>query len=170
MSAACSRVTVSFELYSETMHLSGHNMTARTAPAAAKNRQPISLRRRRFGVAAVVAPAIMFFSQCALADEGGVSFWVPGFFGSLAATPQQPGWSVTSILYNTNVSATGNAALAREITIGQFNPAVNTSVSASIRANVTLEMVAPTYVFATPFLGGQAAISVLGLVGVNDTH
>ena len=106
----------------------------------------------------------------ARADEGGVSFWIPGFFGSLAATPQQPGWSVTSILYNTNVSATGNAALAREITIGQFNPAVNASVSASIRANVTLEMVAPTYVFATPFLGGQAAISVLGLVGVNDTH
>ena len=25
------------------------------------------------------------------ADENGISFWVPGFFGSLAATPQQPG-------------------------------------------------------------------------------
>jgi hypothetical protein len=30
------------------------------------------------------------------ADEHGVSFWIPGFFGSLAATPQQPGWSLTS--------------------------------------------------------------------------
>jgi hypothetical protein len=26
------------------------------------------------------------------ADEGGLSFWVPGFFGSLAATPQTPGF------------------------------------------------------------------------------
>ena len=28
------------------------------------------------------------------ADEGGVSFWLPGIYGSLAATPQQPGWSL----------------------------------------------------------------------------
>jgi hypothetical protein len=34
----------------------------------------------------------------ARADEDGVSFWIPGFFGSLAAVPQQPGWSLTSIL------------------------------------------------------------------------
>lgn len=103
-------------------------------------------------------------------DEDGVSFWVPGFFGSLAATPQQPGWSVTSILYNTNVSATGNAAIARAVTIGQFNPAVDVSVNASVRSNVALEMVIPSYVFATPFLGGQAAVSLLGLYGINDTH
>src|SRR5208282_5719864 len=31
--------------------------------------------------------------QAGLADEGGVSFWIPGLFGSLAATPQQAGWS-----------------------------------------------------------------------------
>jgi hypothetical protein len=30
----------------------------------------------------------MMFSSKALADENGISFWVPGFFGSLAATPQ----------------------------------------------------------------------------------
>jgi hypothetical protein len=43
----------------------------------------------------------------ALADEDGVSFWIPGFFGSLAATPQQPGWSLISIYYHTDVSASG---------------------------------------------------------------
>ena len=32
------------------------------------------------------------------ADENGISFWVPGFFGSLAATPQQPGWSLATDL------------------------------------------------------------------------
>jgi hypothetical protein len=51
----------------------------------------------------------------ARADEDGTSFWIPGFFGSLAAAPQQPGWSLTSILYNTNVSASGNAVVAREM-------------------------------------------------------
>jgi hypothetical protein len=38
--------------------------------------------------------------QTSLADEGGVSFWVPGFFGSLAATPQQPGFSFATIFYH----------------------------------------------------------------------
>lgn len=123
-----------------------------------------------------MAAACLALALCASAatitraDEDGVSFWIPGFFGSLAATPQQPGWSVASILYNTNVSATGNAAVARAITIGQFNPAVDVNVNASVRANVTLDMVIPSYVFATPFLGGQASISLLGLYGVNDTH
>ena len=34
-----------------------------------------------------------------LADEGGVSFWVPGFIASLAATPQVPGFSFANIVY-----------------------------------------------------------------------
>jgi hypothetical protein len=66
------------------------------------------------------ATAILAFAtvasapRMASADEGGVSFWLPGFFGSLAAAPQQPGWSVTNIYYHTSVSAGGDVALARE--------------------------------------------------------
>jgi hypothetical protein len=105
----------------------------------------------------------------ASADEDGVSFWIPGFFGSLAAAPQQPGWSAAAINYYTDVSASGNAALSREITIGQFNPTVNASVSANIRAKADLGIFAPSYVFATPFLGGQASASLLMLYGTNDT-
>jgi len=55
-----------------------------------------------------------------LADEDGISFWIPGFFGSLAAVPQQPGWSLTAINYYENVSASGNVAVASEIGLGQF--------------------------------------------------
>jgi hypothetical protein len=40
----------------------------------------------------------------ALADEGGVSFWLPGQFGSLAAVPQQPGWSFADVYYHTSVA------------------------------------------------------------------
>ena len=39
------------------------------------------------------------------ADEGGVSFWLPGQFGSLAAVPAQPGWAFADILYFTDVRA-----------------------------------------------------------------
>jgi len=35
--------------------------------------------------------ALACLASGAKADEGGVSFWLPGFFGSLAAAPQQPG-------------------------------------------------------------------------------
>jgi hypothetical protein len=105
----------------------------------------------------------------ARADEDGVSFWIPGFFGSLAAAPQQPGWSLTSILYNTNVSASGNAAVAREITIGRFNPTINVSANAHVHADATVGFLAPSYVFATPFLGGQASATLLFGYGNNDT-
>lgn len=105
----------------------------------------------------------------ARADEDGVSFWIPGFFGSLAAAPLQPGWSVTSMLYNTNVSASGDAAVAREITIGRFNPTVDISVNANVRANATIGFLAPSYTFATPFLGGQASAYLLVGYGNNDT-
>ena len=40
--------------------------------------------------AAILGLAVHGIPNDARADEGGVSFWVPGFFGSLAATPQQP--------------------------------------------------------------------------------
>src|ERR1700730_19072500 len=95
-------------------------MTARIALAAAKSGRPISGHRRRLGVAVIVlAPLIMLFSHCALADESGVIFWVPGFFGSLAAAPQQPGWSLATIYYHTSVSAGGDVARAREFPLGR---------------------------------------------------
>jgi hypothetical protein len=119
--------------------------------------------------ACVAFTAVASTTTRSLADEDGVSFWIPGFFGSLAAAPQQPGWAMTSIFYNTNVSASGNAALAREITIGDFNPKINVSVNASVHADVTVGFVMPSYTFATPFLGGQASAFLLVGYGNNDT-
>jgi hypothetical protein len=37
------------------------------------------------------------------ADENGVSFGLPGLFGSLAAVPQQPGWALTVTNYYDSV-------------------------------------------------------------------
>src|SRR6202795_4941340 len=147
-------------------------MTARIALAAAKSERPISAHRRTAGMAAgVLASAIMLFSQCALADEGGVSFWVPGFFGTLAAAPQQPGWSLANIYYHTSVSAGGDVALAREFQIGQVpaNVTATARLNASVNATGDLGFVIPTYVFATPVLGGQASVSLVSAYGVVST-
>jgi hypothetical protein len=50
-------------------------------------------------VVLAISAAIFSIPKSAFADEDGTSFWIPGFFGSLAATPQQPGWSLTAINY-----------------------------------------------------------------------
>jgi len=111
-----------------------------------------------------------FATTQAFADESGVSFWIPGFFGSLAAVPSQAsGWSVTSIYYHTSVSAGGDVARAREITIGRIPANLNVNVNANVNANVDLGLVAGTYTFATPVLGGQASASLLGVYGSNST-
>jgi hypothetical protein len=153
-------------------------MLVLSATFGAKRRGGLSMHRSQYhrrpflASAAVVlafSAAIFLIPKSALADESGTSFWIPGFFGSLAAAPQQPGWSLTSMLYNTNVSASGNAAVAREITIGRFNPTINISVDAHVHADATIGFVAPSYTFATPFLGGQASAFLLVGYGNNDT-
>jgi hypothetical protein len=108
-------------------------------------------------------------SQTAMADEGGVSFWIPGFFGSLAAVPQQPGWSLENIFYNTNVKGGGDVALAREFEIGKVPLNFSGTASASVKADVSIDVPIPLYSFATPVLGGQLTVGMLGIYGRNDT-
>jgi hypothetical protein len=114
--------------------------------------------------------AIACATASARADEGGVSFWVPGLFGSLAAAPQVPGWQFAAINYYTNVSASGNIAAAREITVGKFNPTVNVSANVNLHAQADLAFLIPAYVFATPVFGGQFAVSMLAAAGTNHVN
>lgn len=72
---------------------------------------------RRIG-RTVVAVALLLRPQISRADESGISFWVPGLFGSLAAVPTIPGWSPGSVYYHTSVEASAAAAAAREIQVG----------------------------------------------------
>jgi hypothetical protein len=125
--------------------------------------------RSRVVTACLALATVACTTTTALADEDGVSFWVPGFFGSLAATPQQPGWSLASIYYHTDVSGSGNIAVSREITIGQFNPKLNANVNANVHALADIGFVIPSYVFATPVFGGQVSASLLMAYGNNDT-
>jgi hypothetical protein len=94
----------------------------------------------------------------ALADEGGVSFWVPGFFGSLAAVPPQPGWSLATMYYHTSTDAGRNLQFPR-----------GGAIVAGLEAEADLGFVSPSYTFETPVLwGGRATLAVLGAYGRLD--
>ena len=95
--------------------------------------------------------------------------WIPGQFGSLAAVPTTPGWSLGTIYYHTSVAASGNIAAAKEIQIGVFSPTVNVSLNANLNSPGDLLFLAPTYTFATPVLGGQFAVNMTGIFGQVNT-
>jgi hypothetical protein len=59
-------------------------------------------------------------SRAALADEGGVSFWLPGNFGSFVAAPGDPGWTLPIIYYNTAADAGADKTFPRggRVTVG----------------------------------------------------
>ena len=120
-------------------------------------------------IASLALVAVASAPRVAFADEGGVSFWLPGFFGSLAAAPQQPGWSLTSIYYHTSVSAGADVARAREFEIGRIPVNLTASVSASLQARADLGLLMPTYTLATPVFGGQLTLGAIGLYGRADT-
>jgi hypothetical protein len=107
------------------------------------------------------AVALACFTSAAKADEGGVSFWIPGFFGSLAAAPLQPGWSLQTTYYHTSVSAGADVTRAREITIGRIPINLNANLSATLDARADLGWALPIYTLATPVLGGQASIGAI---------
>jgi hypothetical protein len=47
--------------------------------------------------APTIALAILLaVPSLACADDGGISFWLPGLFGSLAAVSGVPGWAFAS--------------------------------------------------------------------------
>jgi hypothetical protein len=125
--------------------------------------------RTVFGLSSILVGGALTAPTGAFADEGGVSFWLPGLFGSLAAVPQQPGWSVAAIDYYDSVKAGGDVALARDITIHGFTTNLHANINANLDSHIDLGLLIPSYVFAQPILGGQAAVSMMTVVGRVDT-
>src|SRR5882762_3101841 len=128
---------------------------------------PILAKVLRIGCAVATA-ALALCPAISRADESGISFWLPGQEGSLAATPTTSGWSIGAIYYHTNVNATGAAAAAREFQVGRFSPTVNINLNVSLSGQGDLAFVAPTYTFATPLFGGQASMTLAGIYGRNS--
>jgi hypothetical protein len=111
------------------------------------------LRCRGVSVIGVCA-AVVLTPIAARADNGGLSFWLPGTFGSLAATPTVPGWAYSAIYLHVAQSAGG----AKNFTQGG-------SVVAGLNATADVLVQGISYTFATPVLGGQASVAVLAAPG-----
>src|SRR5262249_17424850 len=126
------------------MHTSA-SPAAGTSASGADMKQPTSARcALRGAFASAFLSVVIALPTVATADEGGVSFWLPGLFGSLAAAPQQPGWSLTSVYYHTSVSAGADVARAREFEIGRIPLTATANLSASLDARADLAFAMPT--------------------------
>ena len=93
-------------------------------------------------------------SSPAYADEGGVSFWFPGQYGSLAAVPSAPGWSLPLIYYHNRSDADGSKEFAQ-----------GGNIRLGLDEEIDILIFVPTYVFANPVFDGQMVISVAGAYG-----
>ena len=85
---------------------------------------------------------MLLTSKPSLANEGGGSLYLPGSFGSLAAVPGPPGWSLATTYYHATASGLGNFSETLDLVYG-----------------------VPAYTFATPVLGGQLTLSLAGAYG-----
>jgi len=95
--------------------------------------------------------------RSALADEGGVPFWLSGQFGSLVALPGTPGWSFSVIYYHPEVSAGAGASFPR-----------GGRVDVGIKGHADLVAYGPAYTFATPVLGGQFSAALINVAGRSE--
>jgi hypothetical protein len=121
---------------------------------------------QRIGCAAA-SVVVLLCPEISRADESGISFWLPGQYSSLAATPQVPGWAMGVVDYHTSVAASGDVAAAREIQIGRFSPNVNVNLNVNLAGQGDLVLISPSYTFAQPVLGGQLSLGVASYFGQN---
>lgn len=100
----------------------------------------------RAGIAFSLALALLAAPLATRADEGGASLYLSGAYGSLAAVPGVPGWSVALVYYH------GSASFS--------DPAIG---DASVTSD--LGYAALTYTLGTPVFGGQLALGLVGAAG-----
>ena len=120
-------------------------------------RHKVSHQAAAFALLGMIGAATLA-SQRAVADESGVSFWLPGNYGSLAAVPLPPGWSFSTTNYYTSVSA----AKSVDFQIGG-------GVQAGLNARADLQYSTLAYAFPTPVLGGEAVLSMSSIVANVNT-
>lgn len=102
-----------------------------------------------------IGVALGLASTSSFADEGGISFWLPGSQSSLAAVPGPPGLSWATIYYHNSANAGASQEFAQG---GQIRLGVDG------RADIML--FGPSYAFEEQVLdGGQLSLSALTGIG-----
>jgi hypothetical protein len=110
------------------------------------------MRRISTGAALLVASAAP-----AIADEGGSSIWIPGQFASFAAVPTDPGFSLETVFYVSNGSASQGTSFPR-----------GGRLLSGTSDNQWYVYTSPTWTFADPVLNGQLAVAVTFSAGSDN--
>jgi hypothetical protein len=112
--------------------------------------QEIFVIRDRIRAVAGLALAIAGCpAAAALADEGGISFWLPGQNGSFAAAAPDPGFSMPLVFYNYGGSASRGVTLER----GHL-------LAAGLNGSFDGLFLVPTYTPDTKVLGARPNFSI----------
>jgi hypothetical protein len=121
---------------------------------------PNQICKRRLGIFfRLLFISIGFLSsQSALADEGGVPFWMSGQYASMAAVPSQPGWSLVLMPY----VYSGKADKSKNFQHGQ-------SINAGLSARESIFLFQLGYSAEEKILGGQPYVGVGWGPGANTT-
>ena len=121
---------------------------------------PNQLCKRSLGIfSRLLFISISFLSsQSALADEGGVPFWMSGQYASMAAVPSQPGWSLVLMPY----VYSGKADKSKTFQHGQ-------SLNAGLSARESIFLFQLGYSAEEKILGGQPYVGVGWGPGANTT-
>jgi hypothetical protein len=114
-----------------------------------------SFRKSACAALAAALPALVLGPR-ASADENGVSFWLPGIYGTLAAVPTPAGFSFTTFNYYDTVST------QRTIDLGGGE-----RVLTGVNADANLQYVFPSYAFNTPL--GSLSVGMFAFAGSNTT-
>src|SRR5262245_53394306 len=115
-------------------------------------------RHKQAVLGSVCVLAVSAAPHAALADAGGLSFWLPGAFASLTAAPAVPGWAYETIYIHLQQSAGGG----KNFVTSNGAPG---SVVAGLTARADALVEGVTYTSALPVLGGQAGFSLLAAPG-----
>jgi hypothetical protein len=100
------------------------------------------------------AAALLLPATAANAANGGLSFYLPGTFGSLAAAPLVPGWAYSTIYLHLHQSGGGSKS---------FTQGGNVVLGLDATGDALIQGI--SYTFATPILGAQATVAVLAAPG-----
>ena len=119
------------------------------------------MRGRRVSqtTALLVVGATTLTAGSALADEGGVSFWLPGQYSSFLAVPAGEGWSLGAVYYH----AANDAGAEKQFSRGS-------RIAAGLDVSIDLLLLVPSYSFENKVLDGQltlATAAVYGTAGVD---
>jgi len=96
--------------------------------------------------------------NAALADESGVSFWLPGQYGSFAAVAPDPGFSVPTVSYFYAGGVNGSKALPH-----------GSALTYGLNTDFFGQLVVPTYTPDTKIFGARPNFSLAILPAYNTT-